>query len=93
MRKINSTIINAELKQIPNEKTGVVNEYTTVKYTMERENSDIAVGVAIMECWIPKNCLDAIKGYIMKPVQMELREIFNDKGCKFRISKINNNAI
>lgn len=93
MKKINSMIINAEINNIKNQKTGEVKQYTKVVYTIERENTTERKGPAILECWIPKNCVDSLTQYLMKPTQMELEERFEKNGYRLVISKINNNAI
>lgn len=90
MKKMQSTIINASLSSITNEKTGEVSSMTKITYTVKREDTDIMVGPAILECYKIGNFLEKIKGNIMKLVEIELDEKPTKNGVKYVITKVNN---
>ena len=90
MKKIQSTIINASLSQITNESTGVVSDMTKITYTIKREDTDVLLGPAMLECYKIGNYIDKLKGNIMKPVEIELEEKPTKNGVKYVITKVNN---
>lgn len=92
MKKINSTIINVEKIDSVN-KNGEALQFTKVLYTIDREATEREIGPAILECYIPRHCLDKFKNYLMKPIQIELAEKTQKNGMKYIISKINNESI
>ncbi len=93
MKRIQSHIISASLSEIKNDKTGEITEMTKIIYTMERENTDRLVGPAMLECYKVGNYLESIAKYIMKPIQVDLEERPVKNGCKYVITKINNQEL
>ena len=87
MKRIQSHIISASLSEIKNDKTGEITEMTKIIYTMERENT------AMLECYKVGNYLESIAKYIMKPIQVDLEERPVKNGCKYVITKINNQEL
>lgn len=93
MKKLQSTIINANLSKLVNEKTGEFIDMTKIIYTVSRENTDSFVGPAMLECYRVGNYIEKIKPYVMKPVELELDEKPLKNGVKYVISKINNTVL
>lgn len=93
MKKINSHILNASLSEIKNEKTGEITEMTKIVYTIERENTNKLIGPAMLECYKVGNYLETLSKYVMKPVQIDLEERPVKNGCKYVITKVNNQEL
>ena len=57
MEKIKSRIINAEVNDFCNKKTGEINSMTKITYTYPRDNSENDIGPSILVCYRPGNLI------------------------------------
>ena len=97
--KIKSNILYAELNEFTDKETGTVNEMTKIVYTVEREESEKAIGCVTLESYKSGNHLKEIEPYVgltnisgrmvRVPVELELEEQFTKNGKKFVLKKIN----
>lgn len=90
MKKIETTIIRADLSQIVNEKTGEVKDMTKFLYTVDMENTENSEGPALLECYKIGNYIPKIKGKTMKKCIAEIEERPIKNGSKYIIKKIDN---
>lgn len=97
MEKVNSRIINADVTEFKNAKTGEVTTMTKIIYTYPRENSDTYLGPNIVTCYRPGNILSKIKPYVDNNDRcvLELEERLDNKTNQFKkvIKKINNTEV
>lgn len=97
--KLKSNILYSELSNFTNEKTGEVVEMTKIVYTAEREPSENAVGVAILEAYKPGNYLKELEPYTLPVnangklvkmlVDLEIDKQYTKNGEKYVVKKIN----
>ncbi len=92
MIKIKSKIINVSLNEFTNKETGEITEMTKVTYIHPRENTDVFVGPATLECYKVGNYIDLLKDKTIdkydRTVELELEEEFTKNGIKFRIISV-----
>lgn len=97
MEKVNSRIINADVTEFKNTKTGEVTTMTKLTYTYSRENSEKYLGPNIVTCYIPGNILSKIKPYVDSNDRcvLELEERLDPKTNQFKkvVKKINNTEV
>lgn len=97
--KVKSNILFADLNEFTDDKTGVVTEMTKIVYTVERENTDKAVGVAMLEAYKPGNflkelepftCATNVNGRLARLlVDLEIDKQYTKNGEKYILKKIN----
>lgn len=94
MEKIHGRIVNAEVSNFKNNKTGEITVMTKITYTYPREVSDEVLGPNILTCYRPGNVLSKIKPYVdTKDMSViEIDERFDSQKNVFKkvIKKINN---
>ena len=96
METIKSRIINADVTEFKNAKTGEVTTMTKIIYTYPRENSENYLGPNIVTCYRPGNILSKIKSYVDNDKYvLELEERLDPKTNQFKkvVKKINNTEV
>lgn len=89
-RKVKSILINANLVDITNEKTGEVSHLTKFTYAVSKSNNDYSVGGALLECYRSGNLLEKVNARTMKECILEIEEKPTKNGSKYILRKIDN---
>ena len=92
MEKIKSILINLEIAEFKNAKTGEVNTMTKISYTYPREKTDTSVGPNILTCYRPGNIISKVSVYVGREVNLEIDERYDQQKnvWKKTIKKIEN---
>lgn len=91
MKKISSSIVQANLINITDSKTGVVTEMTRILYTVDRDDTDKTVGPATLESYKVGNHLSKIEKKTIKykpRVELLIDELPTKNGVKFKLQAI-----
>lgn len=91
MKKINSSIIQANLVNVTDKEKGTVTEMTRILYTIDRDDTDKTVGPATLETYKIGNYLSKVEKKTIKykpRVELSIEEQPIKNGVKFKIQAI-----